>query len=319
MKALILGGAGFVGSHIAEALIAAGSDVTIVDGLIPGTGGRAENVASLPRDRVRCQTIEDTEEVSHMADGAVVVDAMGWTQHAAAIADPERDLRLNLASHLALLKRLGGAQPSLLVYLGSTHEYGRVDGVIDEETPLVPVDVQGIHKAAADHHFRIFASLARIPVVSVRFGNTFGERQPWLGDDIGLIGSLARDLLQRGVTRVYDGPRSRNCVYVLDIAETIVRLASTAFDPGYRAFNLSGHELTVVELAEALVGAIGSGTYTVGPIPEVRAKADTGTQRIDGERLDRAIGGTPRTELRLALARTVSYLRERMRSAPTQM
>ena len=74
---------------------------------------------------------------------------------------------------------------------------------ITESTAMVPEDVQGIHKAAADHHFRVFAKLKRLNVLSLRFANCYGPNQPRAGEDIGLIGGFIRDALA-GKTIVVD-------------------------------------------------------------------------------------------------------------------
>ena len=112
---------------------------------------------------------------------------MGWTSHNAALQDPAYDLSLNIGAHLSLLKALK-ATPRSAIYLGSRAQYGRPNVVeITEETPMIPEDVQGLHKVAAEGHFRI-ASKFGLPAVSLRFPNCFGERMPSQGDDIGLIG-----------------------------------------------------------------------------------------------------------------------------------
>ena len=162
-----------------------GFRVTAVDGLLPRTSGNRANLA-----------LEQRQHRIHKAAGGglrvaarpvirvcdLVVDAMGWTSHSEAFADPQYDLALNVASHLAVIRALPAALPRKLIYLGSTHQYGRVaQGPVAETQPLDPVDVQGVHKAAAEHHYRIAAERHGFPVISLRFGNTFGPGQPLRG------------------------------------------------------------------------------------------------------------------------------------------
>jgi len=223
---LVCGGAGFIGSHISEAFCAAGWQTTVLDSLVAGTGGQRANLDQLgPQVRVVWARVEAVAGLCEMvANVDVVLDCMGWTHHREAATDPVRDLQLNLASHLHLLKAMPHTDQPRLIYLGSSHEYGAsAKRTIDEDSPLVPLDVQSVHKAAADHHVRIAAQSAGFSAFSLRFGNTFGPRQPVDGEDIGLIGGLIRAALETGTVTVFSGRRRRTCVYVRDLAEVVVR------------------------------------------------------------------------------------------------
>src|SRR5579864_4374259 len=157
-RAVLLGGAGFIGSALANHFATMGWEVTVIDGLLPRTGGSRESLGS--QIRLIDQPIEAVAtELPKLFNGtSLVIDCMGWTRHLAAQYDPFYDLSLNVRSHLAVIRSLGEARPHLLVYLGSRHQYGRATGpVIFEDTPFLPNDVQSVHKAAADNHYRIAA------------------------------------------------------------------------------------------------------------------------------------------------------------------
>jgi UDP-glucose 4-epimerase len=312
-RVLVCGGAGFIGSHITATLCEAGHDVVVLDGMVQGTGGRRENLASVS-SRVQLVTmrIEDVASLDDLAATVdVVVDCMGWTRHRDAARDPFRDLELNLASHLYLLRAMNRSPYPRVIYLGSRHEYGDSSRRIDETTPLVPLDVQSVHKVAADHHFRVAARERGCGVNSLRFGNTFGPNQPTRGQDIGLVGGLIRDLLETGTTTVFEGGRRRSCVYVDDLARIVARCVDLEL-PGYTAFNVPGTDVTVLQLARAIVRVLGHGKLRREPLPEEVRSGEVGAQRFVASRLEGVIGPPPITDLASALTETVAYFRREL-------
>ena len=133
---LICGGAGFLGSHIARGFASCGNRVTIVDGLMPGTGGSLDNLADLRHAvEVRATAVESMDDLPSLVRWAdVVVDAMAWTRHLAALRDPLLDMQLNLASHLTLIQALRNHPGCLVIYVGSRSQYGRLPaGAITED------------------------------------------------------------------------------------------------------------------------------------------------------------------------------------------
>ena len=311
---LIFGGAGFLGSHVTRRFVAAGDRVTVVDGLLPGTGGSLDHLRDVRTTvEVRAEAIEAIADLPALVGSAdVVIDAMAWTRHVAALGDPLHDMRLNLASHLTLLQALR-AQPSRrLVYLGSRSQYGRVSsGVITEDTPMSPQDPQGVHKVAAETHFRNFSSLDGFDVVSLRLPNCFGEAQPVAGEDIGLVGGFIRALCRGETVKVYGGGRRRSILYARDVAglvAAVVDQPATGFVP----FNVVGDDVDIRELAVRLQTVAGSGVVADEAMPAHIKAMDTGDARIDDSRLKAFVGDLPRTDLATALESTVAYFKEQL-------
>ena len=188
--ALVLGGAGFIGSQIAAFYLENGWDVTIVDALCPRTGGDTENIKKIRKDVCFMHTeIDQIAGLSGLISKAdTVIDTMGWTLHRMALHDPLYDMRLNLEAHIVFINAIPPDYKGQIVYLGSRGQYGSTGyDMITEETPMIPEDVQGIHKTAAESHLRLAARLNNTEIVSIRFPNCFGENQPFKGEDIGLI------------------------------------------------------------------------------------------------------------------------------------
>ena len=189
-RILVAGGAGFVGSAIARRFVRSGDAVTVVDGLCPRTGGRAENLDAI-RERIRFLHAR-VEEVAGLAgllgDSDVVIDCMGWTAHRDGLLDPAYDEEINLRSHLHLICQIPQECRAVFIYLGSRGQYGNPPvASITEDTPMIPQDAQGTSKLAAEHYYRIYSARKRFRALSLRLPNTFGEGQPTQGEDIGLV------------------------------------------------------------------------------------------------------------------------------------
>ena len=309
---LILGGAGFVGSAIAAGYCNAGWSVSIVDGLLPGTGGRAENLARI-RSRIRFvpAAVEEVGDLKKLIAGhGLIVDAMAWTSHQAALERPEYDLRLNAASHLHVIRHLKDASQATVLYLGSRSQYGNPPlAQITEETPMVPEDVQGIHKLAAESYYRVYAKLYGFNAISLRFPNCFGEHQPVAGDDIGLIGSFIRDALAGKTIEVYGSGRTRSVVYVNDVVSIALRLSRAALS-GFTPFNISGSDVAIGDLATTIVGIAGSGACRVKELPKHIQAIDAGAAVLSDAKLRGVIGAVEYAPLRPALEKTVAYFKE---------
>lgn len=312
-RILLLGGAGFVGSRIAIACVRAGHAVRVVDGLLQRTSGRRENLAAVATTidfvPTRVEEVADLDQVLAASD--VVIDCMGWTLHRAALADPLYDLALNLASHVHWLRRLPDGARTMVIYLGSRAQYGDLPSAeIDEDAPQEPLDVQGIHKAAAERHFRLAARLRGIPVVVLRLPACIGPHQPFEGEDIGLVGGFVRDALADRPIRVFGRGRRRAIAFVDDVAEVVCRLAAGPAD-GFTAYNLRGEVLAIHELAARVVAVVGRGSVEVTEVPNDIAAIDSGAAAFREDRLRDALGtDVPRTPLDRALSQTVGYLTE---------
>jgi UDP-glucose 4-epimerase len=311
---LICGGAGFLGSHVARRFVAAGDLVTVVDAIVPGTGGSLDHVAAI-RDRIelRVAPIEAVSDLRGLVGASdVIVDAMAWTRHLAAVEDPLQDMRLNLAAHLTLVQALRRQGPRLVIYLGSRSQYGRPPArVVSEDEPMAPRDPQGVHKVAAESHLKNYAALDGYGVVSLRLPNCFGEHQPVSGEDIGLVGGFIRTLCQGGTVTVYGAGRRRALLYAPDAAEIVARVADRSV-PGFVPLNVGGDEVEIRDLAARLCAEVGSGAVATDVMPPEVAALEPGDAAIDESRLRALVGELPHTDLNDALRRTVAYFRERL-------
>lgn len=307
MSVMIAGGAGFIGTHLARRLAGRGAGVTILDpaadslpGDLTSPGGRIEPIAGAAGSPDRLEELLRTSDL--------VIDCIGAALPGRGIDDPGLDCESNYRAHLPLIAALR-EHATPVIYIGSRSQYGRVEGVVDEDCPQRPLDPQGVHKSAAESMYRIYASQAGFGCASLRLGNCYGPGQPLDKNNPGLIGSFIRDLLGDGKLVLYGGrTRSRHLLYVEDLARTVGELAPMVarFD-GFRAFNLAGCEHTLESIASTLVRLLGRGEYAWETMPGELKEIEPGEARFSHEAIERLLGARQWTPLEVALKRTLDY------------
>ena len=313
-QVLVLGGAGFVGSNIAKKFFENGYHVTVIDGLLSQTGGRKENIqALLPELTFVHARVEDYKELGNtISRHDLIIDCMAWTAHKEALRYPEYDLQLNVLSHLHFIQSLLHISKTdrKIIYLASRGQYGRVSGTeIHETTPMHPVDIQGVHKLTSESYYRIYSELNNLNVISLRFPNCFGINQPFLTEDIGLVGGFIIDLLQDKTIEIFGAGRKRNLVYASDIAEIVFQLSQQSFK-GFNPINAAGHQISIENLVIRLREIIQRGQYKFTPMPKKIKKIDMGNLPIAEHCLREHIGEVLKTDLHEALSATVEYFKK---------
>jgi nucleoside-diphosphate-sugar epimerase len=311
-RALILGGAGFIGSHIAAEFVKMGAQVKIVDGFLPNTGANIENIRPIIEDvEVYNKKVEGLENLADLIDACdLIVDSMGLTSHSFGMEHPLMDLNLNLTSHIHVIKALNNFTEKKVIYLGSRAQYGKGrEPAINENSPQEPVDTQGTFKAAAENLYRIYAKAYGFKVISLRVTNCFGENQKTQGPDIGLVGLFIRDILSGNPVEVYsDSKRKKNIIYVKDLAKIIAYISELELDT-FEAFNVAGIELSLEKLLKSIIRIAGTGEYCLREFPESIKCMDVGEAKFDDSKLTAQVGRQDFTELDVTLENTVTYFK----------
>ncbi|HEY7530892.1 MAG TPA: NAD-dependent epimerase/dehydratase family protein [Gemmatimonadota bacterium] len=243
MRVLLSGGAGFIGSHVAERYLAGGWNVVVVDDL---STGRRENVPdgaelvvadlSEPHlDRVLANVAFDL--VNHHA---AQIDVR------ASVRDPAHDARLNLIGLLNLLEvaRARGMPPVVFASSGGVL-YGEADVIPTPETaPKVPISPYGVAKLASEYYLRYYAEVHGLRYVALRYGNVYGPRQNPEGE-AGVISIFCNRILEGASLTVFGtGDQERDFVYAGDVAE-VNWLASQALASGWDGREERGDPLSV--------------------------------------------------------------------------
>ena len=314
-RALVTGGLGFIGSHLAARLVELGAEVTIVDSLIPEYGGNLHNVRDIAdRVRINLSDIRDPWSIRQLVrDQDVIFNLAGQVSHIDSMEDPETDLAINCAAQLSLLEACRANNPDVrVVFAASRQQYGRPRFVpVTEGHPLVPVDVNGINLIAGESYHLLYHDVHGVRATSLRLTNTYGPHLLMKHGRQGFITTFLRRALEGEDLHVYgDGSQLRDFTYVSDCVEAFLAVAFC--DAAYgQAYNVGGLEpvslLDVARLCQELAGA--GGTVDTVPWPPEREAIDIGSIYVSHERLSALTGWEPRVGLREGLAATLDFYR----------
>jgi UDP-glucose 4-epimerase len=309
---LITGGLGFIGSNLARRLSDAGAIVTLVDSLIPEYGGNLFNVADFrSRVTVNISDVRDPFAIRYLLDGAdVVFNLAGQTSHLDSMTHPNIDLDINVGAQLSILEACREINPSARIVFASTRQiYGRPDYLpVDEDHPIRPVDVNGVHKAAGEWHHRLYHEVYGIPTCSLRLTNTYGPGMRVKDARQTFLGVWIRDALAGRAIRVFgDGKQRRDFNYVDDVVDALL-LAATDDTAIGQVYNLGSAEvLDLVSLAKVLTTLQADARYELVPFPAERKAIDIGDYFADYSRIHHDLGWEPRVGLEEGLRRTIDY------------
>ncbi len=305
-KILITGGAGFIGSHVADGYLAMGHEVVIVDDL--STGHRA----NLP-ERAAFYEADLTDEAE--LERILARERPDVINHHAAqksvrlsVADPAMDARINIIGSLRLLELGRRHEVKKVIFISTGGAiYGEASQVpTPEEYPAWPVSPYGIAKLSVEHYLYYYGDQFGLPYVVLRYANVYGPRQDPHGE-AGVVAIFAERLLAGEECVLYgDGEQTRDYVYVGDL----VRANIAALAPGVRGtFNIgTSSETSVNELYRAVARVIGVER------PARYAPPRAGEQRrsaVDIRKAARELDWRPEISLPDGLARTVDYFRSR--------
>lgn len=312
-RLLVLGGAGFIGSHIVRNCLRHDLQVGMIDGLVKGTGGSEANIQDLKPDlEFACfQRVDEVSGLSEYVDWAeVIIDAMAFTGHFEGFAKPLTDIEHNLLAHVHLINALKDKSAKRVVYLGSRSQYGRVqDKTITEQSNCEPLDPQGINKLAAEHFLRIYSRAHGFSAMSLRMTNCFGPNQKLVGDR-GLVGGFIQDVLDDKPIEIFgSAERLKSILFVEDAARVVVQSALKPWS-GFEIFNLGGMEVSIEDLLKAIFSAAGKGEFSVKPFPEEVKRIDVGEARFNDDKLRHFLGRNDQTSLSSAVESTVEYFKQ---------
>ena len=312
-RALVTGGAGFIGSHIVDRLVAARWQVEIIDDL---SSGKRENVNTAATLTV-CD-VRSAEAARRIADGQfdVVVHLAAQMDVRRSVADPAFDASVNVLGTINLVEAIRQSRRDTRFVLASTGGaiYGDLATPPNREvTATNPDSPYAVSKLAAEYYLAYFGRIHGLSTVAVRYANVYGPRQDAHGE-AGVVAIFCGRLLAGMPLRVFgDGLQTRDYVYVGDVAEATVEAATAQLPrPGaldIRAFNIgTGVETTVLDLASMLWAAAGREAQIEF------APARTGEQRHSSLSIEKArsvLGWAPQVPIERGLEQTFAWFADR--------
>ena len=308
MKVLVTGGAGFIGSHVCDALSAAGHQPVALDNLSTGKRSNLNGVRLIEADLrdaglAKIVAGEKPEAICHLAAQIDVRKS---------VADPLFDAEINVLGTLRLLEAAAAAGVRRVVFSSSGGAcYGEQDVFpAPESHPLRPVSPYGASKAASELYLGYFRAEKKLSSVALRYANVYGPRQDPLGE-AGVVGIFCERLLRKQPCTIFgDGENTRDFVFVTDVARA--NLLAVQSDHQGAANIGTGRETSVNELHRRLSALAGSTAAALHAAPR------PGEQRrsvIDPTLAGRMLGWKPEVELETGLRRTLDWLRPLLKVA----
>jgi len=304
MRALVTGGAGFIGSHLVEALLAQGARVRVLDDLSTGRRenlpeGKVELTEGDTRDLDTCRAAcAGVEHVFHQA-------ALGSVPRS--LADPATTIAVNVGGTANVLTAAREAGVRRVIYASSSSVYGDAAAVVKEEGEEgCPLSPYAASKVMAEDLAAVFARCYGQELIGLRYFNVYGPRQSPDGPYAAVVPRFFRACLADEAPVIYgDGRQSRDFTFVEDAVAANLLAAGAPREALGRAYNVArGERTTIAELAERVREAVGSGRPPRHEPPRpgdvLHAQADIGRAAL-------CLGFRAAVPLREGLERTAAY------------
>jgi UDP-glucose 4-epimerase len=306
MRALVTGGAGFIGSHIVEELLREGAAVRVLDNF---SSGKRENLEGFQGDLEILQgDLRDPQAIrAATRDVDLVFHLAAFVSVPQSISEPEACFAINVAGTVGLLEAARQAGVRKVVLSSSTAVYGNPDRFpTDEEAPLRPLSPYALSKQVNELYARLYTQTFYLPVTALRYFNVYGPRQRPDSDYAAAISIFTRRLLNGEPITIYgDGKQSRDFIFVKDVVSA--NLKASEADSAGEAFNIcTGCETTLLDLLETM--------SEVGPRqPEVRFEAprpgDIYRSKGNPDKAAAFLGFRAETSLADGLAKTLEWMK----------
>jgi UDP-glucose 4-epimerase len=306
---LVTGGAGFIGSHLVEALVGRGDRVRVLDNF--STGDRENLAAVAGRVEVVEGDITDAETVRRATRGVEVVF------HQAALASVPRSVANPMATHRAcvdgtlnVLLAARDAGVRRVVYAASSSAYGNAAQLPkSEHQPTAPLSPYAVAKLAGEQYCAAFSEVYRLETVRLRYFNVFGPRQTPDSPYAAVIPLFIQALSTGNRPVVHgDGTQSRDFTYVADVVQANLRAAEAAGVSG-RVYNVAcGRQTTLLELVGRLNELLGT---RVAPVHVAGRVGDVKHSLADIRRACEELGYRPTTDVATGLGHCVRWWRGR--------
>jgi UDP-glucose 4-epimerase len=303
MRILVTGGAGFIGSHLADTLIEQGHQVAIVDDLSTGSRNNLPPKAEFHHLPIQSP---DVEQIFRQGRFDVVYHLAAQIDVRISVREPVADVQVNVAGSVALLEHCRRHSVSRFIFASTGGAiYGEQEVFpATEDHPTWPISPYGIAKLTVEKYMYFYSKEYGINAIALRYANVYGPRQNPFGE-AGVVAIFSRKMLDRQEAFINgDGLQTRDYVFVGDIIRA--NLAALKLE-GYHTINIgTGTETDVLTIFDTLNQLTGANQ------PRRHRPASGGEQRrssIDPSLAADLLGWKPQVDLEDGLSRTVDYFR----------
>lgn len=308
MKILVTGGAGFIGSHICDQLVADGHDVVVVDDLSTG-----QEINLDPKVKLYRMNIGDDElsEVFEKEKPDLVCHQAAVTDVRKSVTNPMDNARTNIMSKINLLENCRNYNVKKVVVASTGGAlYGDTDQLpTTEDHPTMPISPYGINKLCGEMYLRFYNRTYNLPVTILRYSNVYGPRQDRKGEG-GVVAVFIRKAIfpdQGEVVINGDGEQTRDFAFVKDVARANVMALLDSSD-GLNIYNLGTRvETSINTLFDVIVTELGA---------EVKKKhgptlaGEIQRSCLNNKKIKDALGWTPKYSLEQGVKETIEYFKE---------
>ena len=305
MKILVTGGAGFIGSHTTDALVAAGHSVAVLDNL---SAGKREQVNQAARFyQIDLREAEQVKEVVAKEKPEAIFHLAAQMDVRRSVADPVYDAQVNLVGMLNLMEagRVNGLRRVVFSSTGGAI-YGTQEAYpCDEDNPTRPISPYGVAKLATERYLFFYKVEYGIDYLAVRYANVYGPRQDPHGE-AGVVAIFCGRMLEgKPVTIFGAGEQTRDYVFVADVVQANVAALDSAVTG---AVNIgTGVETSVNRLFKELAGS----SYELKPVYAPSRPGEQQRSVISPARAARELNWHPKVTLADGLSRTLAFFKDR--------
>jgi UDP-glucose 4-epimerase len=306
VRALITGGAGFIASHVADAYIAGGHDVAILDNLSRGSSSNVNTRARFYHGDIT--DAEFVESVFQKEQPEIINHHAAQMDVRRGVREPLFDASINILGSLNILQCAVAHKTGRIIYVSTAGAaYGEPREIpVSEDCPINPITPYGITKHTVEHYLFTYRVLYGLNYVVLRYGNVYGPRQSSQGE-AGVFAMFCEQMLAGSQPVIYgDGTKIRDYVYVDDVVRA--NLAAIQRGDG-EIFNIaSGEETTDLEVFDLVRELLGKSNVRPSYVP--RRPGEIDKICLDVDKAKRLLQWTPEVSLRQGATETIKYFQE---------
>lgn len=305
-KILITGGAGFIGSHLADTLIEDGFDVLVVDNL---STGKKEFVNKKARFAKADINSREFGYILNRERPTIIFHLAAQSSLTKSLKNPTEDLKANFLSVINLLRKTQDNGVQKFIFASSAAIYGETDSLpMKEDTPQNPSSPYGLAKLSCEYYIRYFYLSKRLPYTILRYANVYGERQNTSSEG-GVVGIFINKIINKQPVHIYgDGRQTRDFIHVSDVVSATKAVLKSDI---VGEFNVgTGKRTSIEELFDIMAGISGAGSeklYKPERAVEVRHNS------LSYKRINKETRWKPKVNLKDGLNLTFKYFESRKR------
>jgi UDP-N-acetylglucosamine/UDP-N-acetyl-alpha-D-glucosaminouronate 4-epimerase len=303
---LVTGGAGFIGSHLAEELARRGHRVRVADSLATG---KRSNLAHIPGVELIEGDLADFKFATDVARGCdYVLHQAALPSVPRSVADPITSNRANVDATLNVLVAARDAGVKRLVFAGSSSAYGDTPTLPKHEgMPSDPLSPYALQKVVGEQYLKMFTRLYGLETVSIRYFNVFGPRQDPTSPYSGVISVFATALIENHPPQIYgDGEQTRDFTYVANVVDGVLRACEAPNASGEVINVATGGRISLNQLFYAMRDIVGG---TLEPTYGEARQGDVRDSQADIRKAKALLGYEPTVSFEEGLARTIAWYR----------